>query len=314
MQQQGQPFCSGEKVQLTDSHGKKITIQLCSGVKQNVYGGVIAHDVIIGCYPGCHVRVSNVHGDHEYTVFRPRLMDYQLSMPRGPQIIYPKDIAQILSYGDIHHGMRVLESGGGSGSLTLSLLDTVGETGLVTTVERDEQYLELSSYNIELYFQQMPAWWNPCHGDFETQGSQLMAASYDRVVLDLAEPWLYVQEAARLLIPGGIAVFYVTTVPQIEQLIHMLEEQGGWFTPEIVECVERTWKCDGRSIRPNHQMIAHTGFIITSRRMSCIQKDEASSSDNHENSRDEVSSRKALRKTLRSLQEQVQVVRSTRIS
>ena len=43
-------------------------------------------------------------------------------MPRGAQVIYPKDLGPILLLADILPGVRVLEAGVGSGALSMTLL------------------------------------------------------------------------------------------------------------------------------------------------------------------------------------------------
>ena len=143
------PLTAGEKVQFTDRKGKKITDQLVAGGSTQTEHGLILHDDVIGKIEGTVIltvhakreaQVNQVYpekdknkpwkssraiGGWEYAVMRPRLADYVLSMPRGAQIMYPKDIAQVIQLGDIRSGMRVLESGAGSGAMSVNLLDAV---------------------------------------------------------------------------------------------------------------------------------------------------------------------------------------------
>ena len=148
------PLTAGEKVQFTDRKGKKITDQLVAGGSTQTEHGLILHDDVIGKIEGTVIltvhakreaQVNQVYpekdrnkpwkssraiGGWEYAVMRPRLADYVLSMPRGAQIMYPKDIAQVIQLGDIRSGMRVLESGAGSGAMSVNLLDAVSITKL----------------------------------------------------------------------------------------------------------------------------------------------------------------------------------------
>ena len=130
------PFVVGDRVQLTDAKGRHYTIVLAAGGEFHTHRGAIAHDSVIGLPEGSVVKSAN--GD-PFLVLRPLLVDYVLSMPRGAQVIYPKDAAQIVHEGDIFPGARVLEAGAGSGALTCSLLRAVGPDGCVTSYElRDD--------------------------------------------------------------------------------------------------------------------------------------------------------------------------------
>ncbi len=275
-------FQAGEKVQLSDKKAKKVTIQLASGQVSETGHGLIRHDDIIGQMPGTIVTsVSKVRrageesrknakaiGGWEYLCLRPRMMDYQLSMPRGAQIMYPKDIALTLMYGDIRSGMRVMESGGGSGAMSLALIDAVGETGHVTTIEKRPEFAEISAANVELYFGMPPSQWNIEVGGFDEVAASLDEHSYDRLVFDLLDPWNHTSQAWRILQPGAVMTCYVTTTTQMSRLCEQLRTDDCWTEPEIYELMERTWKAEGLAVRPNHDMIGHTGFLVIARTMA----------------------------------------------
>ena len=132
----GGPFRAGDRVQLTDPKGRRYTLTLEAGGQYHTHRGGLAHDDLIG-RPEGSVVVSPV--GTPYLALRPLLADYVLSMPRGAQVIYPKDAAQILMWGDVFPGARVLEAGAGSGALTCSLLQAVGPSGTVISYEiRDD--------------------------------------------------------------------------------------------------------------------------------------------------------------------------------
>lgn len=275
-------FQAGEKVQLSDKKAKKVTIQLASGQVSETSHGLIRHDDIIGQIPGTIVTsVSKVRrageesrknakaiGGWEYLCLRPRMMDYQLSMPRGAQIMYPKDIALTLMYGDIRSGMRVMESGGGSGAMSLALIDAVGEAGHVTTIEKRPEFAEISAANVELYFGKAPSQWNIEVGGFDEVAASLEEHSYDRLVFDLLDPWNHTSQAWRILQPGAVMTCYVTTTTQMSRLCEQLRAEDRWTEPEIYELMERTWKAEGLAVRPNHDMIGHTGFLVIARTMA----------------------------------------------
>ena len=178
------PLTAGEKVQFTDRKGKKITDQLVAGGSTQTEHGLILHDDVIGKTEGTVIltvhakreaQVNQVYpekdknkpwkssraiGGWEYAVMRPRLADYVLSMPRGAQIMYPKDIAQVIQLGDIRSGMRVLESGAGSGAMSMNLLDAVGERGHLTTIELRPEFAKVAQANATLYYGEAPSWWD----------------------------------------------------------------------------------------------------------------------------------------------------------
>ena len=278
----GRPFRAGEKAQLTDRKGRKVTIQLRTGETTQTDHGLVRHDDVIGSAPGGIVTTvsalrrssgstpaaSRRAGGWQYVALRPRLMDYQLSMPRGAQIMYPKDIAQALAYGDVRRGMRVLESGGGSGAMSLALVDAVGPEGSVTTIEKRADFADICRGNVEMYYGFLPRWWECVADDFDHAASLMPAYSVDRVLFDLLDPWNRLDSAWRVLAPGGVMVSYVTTATQMSKLCETLRSSRRWTAPEIVEDLERSWKAEGLSVRPNHQMIGHTGFLVASRTMA----------------------------------------------
>lgn len=286
------PLAAGEKVQFTDRKGKKITDQLVAGGSTQTEHGLILHDEVIGGTEGRVVttvsakreaQVNQAHperdankpwkaaraiGGWQYAVMRPRLADYVLSMPRGAQIMYPKDIAQVIQLGDIRAGLRVLESGAGSGAMSLNLLDAVGERGHLTTIEMRPDFARVAEANGTLYYGERPAWWDIRVGDFDSVAAGLPEHWYDRIMLDMLDPWNRLEQAHRVIAPGGVLVAYVTTTTQLSRMAEALREAGCWTEPMIQETMERSWKVTGLAVRPDHQMIGHTGFLVVSRAMA----------------------------------------------
>ena len=297
----------GEKIQFTDRKGKRITAQLVVGGVTQTEHGLIRHDDVIGQSEGIVIttvsakretqqaisdpskssnkpwKAARAIGGWDYVVMRPRMVDYVLSMPRGAQIMYPKDIAQVISLGDIRSGMRVLESGAGSGAMSLSLLDAVGESGNLTTIELRPDFARIAESNATLYYGKRPEWWNLLTGDFDSVAKTLEAHSVDRIMLDMLDPWNRLEQAHRVIVPGGVLVAYVTTTTQMSRMAEALRESGMWTEPEIQETLERTWKAQGLAVRPDHAMIGHTGFLIVSRAMaegfSALKKREHGTKD-----------------------------------
>lgn len=297
----------GEKIQFTDRKGKRITAQLVAGGVTQTEHGLICHDDVIGQSEGVVIttvsakressktildpskssnkpwKAARAIGGWDYVVMRPRMVDYVLSMPRGAQIMYPKDIAQVIALGDIRSGMRVLESGAGSGAMSLSLLDAVGECGKLTTIELRPDFARIAESNATLYYGKRPEWWNLLTGDFDSVAKTLDAHSVDRIMLDMLDPWNRLEQAHRVIVPGGVLVAYVTTTTQMSRMAEALRESGVWTEPEIQETLERTWKAQGLAVRPDHAMIGHTGFLIVSRAMaegfSALKKREHGTKD-----------------------------------
>ena len=109
----------GERVLLLDAKERRYLITLRAGTKFHTHVGIVAHDDLIGAAEGSTVLGST---GRRFVVVRPTLSDVVLKMPRGAQVIYPKDLGAILMQADVGPGMRVLEAGVGSGALSMTLL------------------------------------------------------------------------------------------------------------------------------------------------------------------------------------------------
>ncbi|HZR45940.1 MAG TPA: hypothetical protein VFA47_04510, partial [Candidatus Manganitrophaceae bacterium] len=89
----------------------------------------------------------------------------------------------------------------------------------------------------------------------------------DRIVLDLPEPHRVVPHAVSKLRAGGIFLSFLPTVPQVELVVSALRREPAFEWIETFETLLRDWNIDGRSVRPNMRMVAHSGFITTARRV-----------------------------------------------
>ncbi|MHA6794696.1 tRNA (adenine-N1)-methyltransferase [Pseudonocardia bannensis] len=256
----GGPFRPGDRVQLTDPKGRKYSLTLEEGGQYHTHRGGLAHDELIG-KPEGSVIVSPV--GTPYLALRPLLADYVLSMPRGAQVIYPKDAAQILMWGDVFPGARVLEAGAGSGALTCSLLQAVGPEGSVVSYEIREDHAEHAERNVRRFFGEVPPNWSLRIGDLATHVGEV-----DRVVLDMLAPWDMLETVSKALIPGGVLVGYVATTTQLSRLMEALREQQCWTEPQAWESLVRPWHVVGLAVRPEHRMIGHTAFLVTARRLA----------------------------------------------
>jgi tRNA (adenine57-N1/adenine58-N1)-methyltransferase len=257
------PFTVGERVQLTDAKGRHYTMELTEGAEFHTHRGAIAHNEVIGLEQGSVVKSSN---GAPYLVLRPLLVDYIMSMPRGPQVIYPKDAAQIVHEGDIFPGARVLEAGAGSGALTCSLLRAVGPEGRVVSYEVRADHAEHARRNVSVFFGDTPANWQLTVSD--VVDSALPDGSFDRAVLDMLSPWEVLDAVSRLVVAGGVLVIYVATVTQLSKVVEALRAQQCWTEPRAWETIQRGWHVVGLAVRPQHSMRGHTAFLVASRRLA----------------------------------------------
>ncbi|MGA9374721.1 MAG: tRNA (adenine-N1)-methyltransferase [Mycobacterium sp.] len=267
------PFVDGDRVQLTDAKGRHYTMVLTPGAEFHTHRGAVRHDDLIGRPEGSVVKSTN--GD-PFLVLRPLLIDYVLSMPRGAQVIYPKDAAQIVHEGDIFPGARVLEAGAGSGALTCSLLRAVGPTGQVISYEVRDDHAVHAIRNVETFFGERPASWDLRIADLaDYPGGGAPGASgatgnteVDRVVLDMLAPWDVLDIVSRALVAGGVLIIYVATVTQLSKTVEALREQQCWTEPRAWETMQRGWNVVGLAVRPQHNMRGHTAFLISARRLA----------------------------------------------
>jgi len=260
------PFRPGDKVQLTDAKGRLSTIVLAEGKIYHTHRGTLAHDELIDAPEGSVVRTNS---GVEYLALRPLLSDYALSMPRGAAVIYPKDAAQIITMADIFPGARVVEAGAGSGALTLSLLRAIGDHGSLLSVERREDFADIARGNVEDFFSGPHPAWELTLGDLaEVLPARAAPGSVDRIVLDMLAPWENLDACAEALAPGGVLLAYVATATQLSRMAEDLKADGRFTEPDAWESMVRGWHLEGLAVRPQHRMVGHTGFLLTTRRMA----------------------------------------------
>lgn len=254
-------FAKGDHCLLTDSKGRQFLLTLEEGATFHFHNGMLGHDALIGREEGSVVQ-SSLGG--RLMAVRPRLADYILNMKRGAQVVYPKDLGPILIWGDIGPGATVLEAGTGSGALTMALVRAVGPAGRVVSVERREDHAGHARQTLEAFFGGIPPNLELRIGEV---AEALPDVRPDRLVLDLPEPFGVAEAAAAHLAGGAVWVSYVPTVPQVQQTMDALRATGTFGEPNTFEVLHREWNVDGRSVRPQHRMVGHTGFITTARKM-----------------------------------------------
>ena len=249
-------FQAGDLALLLDRKARRYMITLADGETYHCHLGRLFHDDVIGGNVGGWYRTDK---SHLLLAVRPSLGDFVRQMPRGPQIIYPKDLGNIVNFADIFPGATVVEGGLGSGALTSALLRAVSNTGKVITYEIDEAVLPKAMRNIERI--------TPDASNLEVKIADIYQGinerDIDRVVLDVPEPWQAVPGIGDALVMGGIMLSFVPTILQVQKLVLALEEDGRFQMIESLETLLRTWHVTERSVRPDHRMIAHSGFLTT---------------------------------------------------
>lgn len=255
------PLAAGELVILVDRKGRRYLRTLREGGRFHTHAGFLPYDKIIGGPEGAAHRTS---GNMELTVLRPTREDFHLEMERGAQIVYPKDQATIVAAADIRPGCEVVEAGAGSGALTMALLAAVGPSGRVVSYERREDHLAVARRNVERFLGGEPPNWELRGADLADDLADLRT---NRIVLDLTDPWSFVEGAGAALAPGGVVLAYSPTVPQVMRFTEALWDDGRFGDLETTESLVRAWNVEGLSVRPEHRMVAHTGFVTTARRV-----------------------------------------------
>lgn len=253
-------FAEGDPALLIDGKGRHFLLALDPGRTFQYHEGAVAHTDLIGQEDGSWVESST--GAH-LLLLRPRLADFVLKMKRSAQVVYPKDLGPILVYADIGPGMTVLEAGTGSGALTLGLSRAVGPTGRVVSVEMRDDHAAHARKALERWYGRVPDNVELRIGDV---ADEVEAVAPERIVLDLPEPWHAMKAAAEYQPSGGALVSYLPTVIQVQTLVEEARASGVFTEIEIKEFLVRDWNVSGRSVRPEHNMIGHTGFLVFMRK------------------------------------------------
>jgi len=255
-------LAEGEVILLVDKVGRRHRVRLKAGERHSLHSGLIPHDDLIGRQEG--VVVTTQMGARLLAV-RATFAEQVTGRRRQAQPIYPKDLGAILIAADLYPGARVLEAGTGTGALTLAALRAVGPQGEVISYEAREEFLEAAKRGIVDTLGELPPNLTLKLGDaylgFEER-------EMDRVLLDLSEPWQAAPGAKAALRPGGILFAHCPNVSQVQRFFDCLRELRGFGMLEAFELLQRGWTVRGRSMRPSHRMVAHTGFLCFARRLA----------------------------------------------
>ncbi len=254
-------FHEGEHALIIDRRGRRYLATLRSGAKFESHLGAFEHDALIGAEAGSWMTTNR---GHVLLAVKPTMADFALEMPRIATVGYPKDLGAILVYGDIFPGARILEAGCGSGAVTMALLRAIGEHGALISYDVRQDMIDRTRENVSAMIpdtSNLTLKLGDVYEGFEER-------ELDRIVLDLPEPWLVVPHAPQSLLPGGIFVSFSPTVLQVHELVRTLRATHSFEMMETMEVLQRPWNVSTRSVRPEHRMVAHTGFITVARRCS----------------------------------------------
>ena len=250
------PFASGDRALLFDRKNRRYLVTLAPGAQFHTHAGFVPHEDLIGAEEGVVVRSST---GARYQAVRPTLSDFILKMPRGAQVIYPKDLGPILMLADVFPGAVVIESGVGSGALSMALLRA---GAVVSGYEIRPDFAARARANVESFLGVEPMSRYRVQERDVYEGVDEVGA--DRLLLDLPEPWRVVKHAEAALAPGGILVAYTPSVVQVAHLREALDASAFAFA-ETLEVLVRTWHVEGQAVRPDHRMVGHTGFLTAAR-------------------------------------------------
>lgn len=247
---------AGDRIVMIDSRQRRYLLELSVGNEFHTHTGVIAHDSMIGRPEGSEFRTAS---NAKFVALRPTLADHVLKMPRGAQVIYPKDLGPMLMLADIYAGAKVFESGLGSGALSTTLLRAGAH---ITGYELRDDFAERAQENVEMFLG--PAALEHYDVHVRSAYEDIEHSGFDRAVLDIPEPWQVVPHLYGSLRRGGILVTYNPSITQVQQLRRCLDA-GPWAMVETIEVLQRGWHVEGQAVRPDHRMVAHTGFLTHAR-------------------------------------------------
>lgn len=256
----GRLLAHGDMVLITDAKKRRYLLTLTPGAEFGSHTGVLPHDHLIGQPEGC--EVATIRGQ-KFRAFRPTLEEFVLSMPRGAQVIYPKDLAAMLMLGDIAPGHRVFESGLGSGALSMALLRA---GAIITGYEIRDDFASRAQKNVAAFLgPEVLERYEVClQSAYEPFDLPAEHGGFDRVMLDLPEPWQVIPHVEATLRPGGVLVAYTPSITQVQRLRDVLETSR--FTQSsTIEVLHRGWYVEGQAVRPDHRMVAHTAFLTRAR-------------------------------------------------
>jgi tRNA (adenine57-N1/adenine58-N1)-methyltransferase len=265
-------FKPGDTLVLVDSKDRNYLVTIPQGQDEvKVMDDYVPAQDLLSLHEGALLETPRKK--RRFLAFRPTIDQLVMNMPRNAQVIYPKDLGMLVHYADIAPGQTVLEIGTGHGALTMTLIRALGPEGRLISCDIRQDHLNRTRKNIAIFLgESRLKCWEPLLRDPAVEGMQ--GYEVDRVISDVPEPWDQCDAVAQCLRPGGVWVAYVPSVTQMTNLTEELKRHKGFSLVTCFETMQRYWHIKPPSVRPEHQMKAHTGFIITCRKRWRKQVDE----------------------------------------
>jgi len=255
----------GDIVLLVGKDRRTFIRTVAEGKRFECHLGYIPYENLVGVAFGEQIHT---HNGHQMFVLPPHVDDIIGHLEREGQIIYPKDLGYIALKLGLRPGMRVIEAGTGSGALTITLATLVGPTGHIYSYDKSNRMQERAILNVRrldmldrVTFHQR---------DIERG---FLENDVNALFLDVREPWMYLDQARAALRGGG---YFGTLVPTMNQVIDLTQRlyDGPWFLLEIEELLLRSYKTVPARIRPDDQMVGHTGYLIFARAVNREDRSE----------------------------------------
>ncbi len=245
-----------------DSYVRTLTL----GSNLSTHLGNIKHDDLVGKPYGSAVRT---HLDNLFYLLPPQPADLIAHARHETAIVQPKDLGYIALKMGVKAGSRVVEAGTGSGVLTMILAMLVGDAGQVVSYERKEALHTPVTKNLARagVAHRVRLVVRDIAEGFDTTEA-------DALFLDLTNPWDYLAQARAALAGGGVFGSIVPTMNQVIKLVDAMY-QGPWFMIEVEELLLRQYKVMPARIRPDDQMVGHTGYLIFARAVNRAAWDSA---------------------------------------
>lgn len=201
-------------------------------------------------------EIESSKGD-KFACIEPQFADLWKNLKRGPAMLLQKDLGLILAKTGVNEDFRVVDAGGGSGSLCLSLANVCKE---ITVYENNPEHLDVVQRNMQLFGLQNLV----LKQENIYQG--IKEKELDLITLDLPEPWQVTEHAIQALKLGGHLVVYLPNLNQVKQFLDSTKGNGILVT-DVLELMERKWKITEKIMRPEFEMLGHTGFLIFCRKI-----------------------------------------------
>lgn len=248
----------GDLAQLVGLRHKHFIVPLKTGSKFESHRGILLHDDLIGKTWGTQVFS---HIGAPFFLLQPSLGDLLIEMPRTTQILYPKDIGFIFVTMGIGPGQKVMEAGTGSGSMTTALAYAVGPAGRVISYEIKPDVQNLARKNLSRFGFDTRV-------DFKLRDIQegFDETDAESFFLDVPNPYDYMNQVRKALIPGGFLCCLLPTMNQVEKTLIALRQANFAFV-EVCETLLRFYQAEPNRLRPTDRMVAHTGYLIFARKI-----------------------------------------------